>query len=131
MENGPFNRLISLVAFDQSIFAQQKKLELIAAEIEKIQNLKIHVSKQVEQEKLVVQHLKKEVGMRELELRALDDQEAATKERISTVANNREYQVLKRELEEVQQEQLKAEEALIAAWNKHENGQKLSNNKVT
>src|SRR3989344_1432063 len=101
MENGPFNRLISLVAFDQSIFAQQKKLELIAAEIEKIQNLK------------------KEVGMRELELRALDDQEAATKERISTVANNREYQVLKRELEEVQQEQLKAEEALIAAWNKH------------
>ena len=126
MENGPFNNLIALVAFDQSLFTQQKAINNFALEIEKINAQQDALQIQIQKEEQTVRNLKKEVDARELALRELDEKEAISKTHFSSAANNREYQILKRELDDIQAAQVKAEDALVTAWNKLENVQKIS-----
>ncbi len=120
----PFEQFISLVEVDQSINGFHAQ---IAAHEKKIaawqQELQVQQSN-VERVKARYDQNKKEVDAKELEMKSLDQQEADKKARLEQVANHKEYQSIKAEVDQLKKSQHALEDTLIGAWNQLEQSKK-------
>lgn len=124
MTQTPFEQFIALVEVDQKINAlnttissHQKRIEALRTELS--------VNKQVcEKAKNKFDQTRKEVDDKELEMKTLDQQESEKKARLNTVANHKEYQSIKAEIDLLKKKQHDLEEQLMGVWNQLENAKK-------
>lgn len=120
MNGTPFEKFIALVEVDQQINA----LNTIIASLEKqnADNKRIEESHHsiLEKVKNKLHDFRKEVELKELEMKTLDQQESDKKKRLETVANHKEYQSIKIEIDQLKKEQHALEDGLMAAWNQLE-----------
>ncbi|MFT6765554.1 MAG: putative nucleic acid-binding Zn-ribbon protein [Alteromonas naphthalenivorans] len=124
MSKSPFDLFIDLITFDQILHKKEKEIIHLEGEIELIEDQLELSKKQFVEEKKALYDLRKNVDMQELEMKTLDEKAKKVQERYSIASNNREYIALKSETEDIQNEQMAAEEKLIAVWNTLENAQK-------
>ena len=124
MNDTPFERFISLVQIDLKINALNQSNQ--ALEKENQESMRIDESNHTVLEKVKhkLHDMRKEVDQKELEMKSLDLQEAEKKRRLEQVANHKEYQLLKAEIDQLKQAQHDLEEGLMAAWNQLENVKK-------
>ncbi len=126
MNGTPFEQFIALVQVDQKI----NSLNALIASLEK--NNKDNRAQEataqhaLELVKNKLHDMKKEVDSQELEMKILDQQEADKKYKIDHVANHKEYQLLKNEIDKIKIDQHNLEEGLMTAWNQLENARKES-----
>ncbi len=124
MSKNPFDLFINLITFDQTLYEKEKEIIDLETEIEVLEDQIDPFKELFQKEQAKLHDLKKEVDMQELEMKTLDEKGKAVQERFAVSSNNKEYIALKKETEEVQQQQMDAEAQLITAWNNLENAQK-------
>lgn len=117
MNQTPFEQFIALVQVDQKINGFHSAI----ADLEK-QNAadkKVEESNRVELEKIKTKlhDTRKEVDAKELEMKTLDLQETEKKARLDKVANHKEYQSIKDEIDQLKKAQHALEDLLMTAWN--------------
>src|SRR5579859_555324 len=117
MNSQPFQRFIDLITYDQTIHVVEKEIKALEKEIAEL-NSKI---KEFEQELSASQELwhdaQKEVALKELEMKALDDLEKEAQKKIDSAQNQKEYVSLKKEIDNLKTKQHEFEDTLIQAWN--------------
>jgi len=123
-ETRPFDSFIDLISFDQKLHMHEldiKKQERVIAGLEEEKEL---LDSELELAKGALHDARKEVDEKELEMKDLESQEADKKKRMEQVANQKEYQSIKHELESIGARQLALEDVLVLAWNQLEVTQK-------
>lgn len=128
MNGTPFEQFIALVQVDQKINALNKSI----VSLEK-KNKDNHIQEEQHQKSLEavkekLHEMRKEVDSQELEMKILDQQESEKKNKLDNVANHKEYQLLKSEIDKLKQDQHNLEENLMTAWNQLENAKKEFDN---
>lgn len=124
MTQTPFEKFIALVEVDQKINSLNNQ---IAAHRKKIADLvQESQSHLLAHEKIKEKYelTRKEVDAKELEMKILDQQESEKKVKLDHVANHREYQSIKAEIDLLKKSQHDLEESLIGVWNQLENTKK-------
>ncbi len=124
MSNNPLKHLIDLVKFDSQFVQlerQKKQLEGQLSDLD-IQLKSNQHTLEVVKQKVVTQ--RKELDQNELRVKALDAQETDKKHKLETVTNQKQYQSLKSEIAILKEQQRVLEDAIIAAWNSHDNAKK-------
>lgn len=124
MNGTPFEQFIALVQVDQKI--NSLNASIVSLEKKNKENLaqeELH-KHALESVKNKLHDMKKEVDSQELEMKILDQQEADKKNKLDNVANHKEYQLLKNEIDKIKQDQHNLEEGLMVAWNQLENARK-------
>ncbi|CAN5192611.1 N/A [soil metagenome] len=124
MTQTPFEQFIALVEVDQKINSLNN---LIATHQKTIADLHKESQTHASAHEKVTNHyeqMRKEVDSKELEMKILDQQEAEKKIKLDNVANHREYQSIKAEVDLLRKSQHDLEESLISAWNQLENSKK-------
>lgn len=124
MTQTPFEKFIALVEVDQKINSLNNQ---IAAHRKKIADLgQESQSHLLSHEKIKEKYelTRKEVDAKELEMKILDQQESEKKVKLDQVANHREYQSIKAEIDLLKKSQHDLEESLISIWNQLENTKK-------
>jgi predicted nucleic acid-binding Zn-ribbon protein len=118
MTLNPFEQFIALVHVDQKINTLQASINKIDKEREqRAQGDLAHKNiLSISREK--VHAAKKEVDAQELEMKILDEKEREKKNNLERIANYKEYQSLKAEVDAVKTAQHNLEEGLIGAWNR-------------
>ena len=124
MKERPFKLFIDLVFFDQKIRSLLREMEGIEYEIGNLEAQQKKETQDIEAEKNKVVALRKKIDEQELELKELDQLERDKKQLLEKIANYKEYQSVKTEVESIQQAQLNQEQAVLAAWNNLEEAQK-------
>ncbi len=124
MKERPFKSFIDLVSFDQEIRSLLREMEGIEYEIGNLEARQKKATQDIEAEKNKVVALRKKVDEQELELKELDQLERDKKQLLEKIANYKEYQSVKTEVESIQQAQLNQEQAVLSAWNNLEEAQK-------
>lgn len=124
MSKSPFDLFIELITFDQTLYQKEKKIIALETEVEELEDQRDASRDFFEKEQAKLHDLKKEVDVQELEMKMLDEKSKEIQKRFSEASNNKEYIALKKETEEIQQQQMDSENQLIAAWNNLENAQK-------
>lgn len=124
MTQTPFEQFIALVEVDQEINSLNSSLSTHQKKIDALRT-ELSVNKQVcEKAKIKFEQTRKEVDDKELEMKVLDQQEKEKKGRLDTVANHKEYQSIKTEIDQLKKEQHELEERLMSVWNQLENAKK-------
>lgn len=124
MTQTPFEQFIALVEVDQEINSLNSSLSTHQKKIDALRT-ELSVNKQVcEKAKIKFEQTRKEVDDKELEMKVLDQQEKEKKGRLDTVANHKEYQSIKTEIDQLKKEQHELEEQLMSVWNQLENAKK-------
>lgn len=124
MTQTPFEQFIALVEVDQKINGLNNQ---IASLRQKISRLNQESQSQLLAHQKVKEHyekMRKEVDAKELEMKSLDQQESEKKIKLDQVANHKEYQSIKSEIDVLKKAQHELEESLIAVWNQLENSKK-------
>lgn len=124
MSDHPFQAFIELISLDQDIRTVHREIIQIQQSTEKYLAEKQEVVGRLDQFKQHVHELRKMVDTQELEMKELDQQEKAQKDRLDSVGNVKEHQALKKEIERFKREQHEAEVTLMSIWNKLEIAQK-------
>jgi len=124
MSKSPFDLFIDLIIFDQDLHKKEKEIIALESEVELLEDHLEYGKKKIENDKLSLHDIRKEVDMQELNMKTLDEKGKKVQERFALASNNKEYIALKKESEESQIEQMAAEEKLISIWNNLENAQK-------
>lgn len=131
MTQTPFEQFIALVEVDQKINSLNNQ---IAAHKKKITDLQKESQSHLlalEKVKERYEHTRKEVDSKELEMKILDQQEAEKKLKLDQVANHKEYQSVKAEIDALKKSQHDLEESLIGVWNQLENSKKELDSSTT
>lgn len=120
----PFQKLIDLVKFDreaitlnQNISAAKKDLDLLVKQKEELL-----VSQETAKKNLL--NFEKEVHLQELRMKELQEKESAKKELLAQLANPKEQQALKKEIDALNRSQQIYETDLVNSWNKLETAKK-------
>jgi predicted nucleic acid-binding Zn-ribbon protein len=118
MNPNPFEQFIALVNVDQKINTLQASITKINKEREQhVQLDRAHkAALSTSHEKVLA--AKKEVDAQELEMKILDEKEREKKSHLEHIANYKEYQSLKTEIDTLKKTQHQLEEGLIGAWNR-------------
>ena len=124
MEKTPFSHFIDLIAFDQSILVLEKEVSKLVELIKTVEATLVSLDEEYEKEKLLIHNLRKIVDEHELEMRSLDEQEKAARERSERATTTKEYQSFKKECDQFKNLQHEHEEVLMAAWNTFEGAKK-------
>jgi len=124
MNETPFEQFIALVQVDQKINALRSSI--VSLQLKNKENQQAdHVQMQaVEKAKQKLHDMRKEVDSKELEMKILDQQESEKKQKLDNVANHKEYQGIKTEIDRLKHAQHELEEGLITAWNQLDNAKK-------
>ncbi len=130
MEKTPFSHFIDLIAFDQSILVLEKEVSKLVEVIKKTESTLLVLDEESEKERLFVHDLRKSVDVHELEMRSLDEQVKAARERSARATTTKEYQSFKKECDQLKNLQHEQEEVLMAAWNAFEAAQKSFDSKM-
>jgi predicted nucleic acid-binding Zn-ribbon protein len=130
MSSNPFYAFIELVQFDQKLNESHKEIKDLQSQIESLQKEQLFLAKQLTQAQDQYRHMKKEVDEKELEMKVLDDMEAAKKKLLEQTSDHKIYQVIKSEIASIKRKQHGLEEQLVKVWNAAENAQKDWQSKV-
>jgi predicted nucleic acid-binding Zn-ribbon protein len=124
MTQTPFEKFIALVEVDQKINFLNNQIATHRKKIaDLVQESQSHL---LAHEKIKEKYelTRKEVDAKELEMKILDQQESKKKVKLDHVANHREYQSIKAEIDLLKKSQHDLEGSLIGAWNQLENTKK-------
>ncbi len=124
MSDHPFSAFINLISLDQEIRAIHEKIAQLKQESDSHLGQKQELSDRFAQFKQHVHDLRKKMDEQELEMKGLDEQERAKKEQLDLVKNMKEYQPLKKTIDQLKQAQHQAESQLMTIWNKLDVAQK-------
>lgn len=124
MSQHPFTAFIDLVSLDQTIRSLHESKKNLQTETEVLLVQKQNLVDRLEQFKRHVHDLKKQVHEHEFSINEVDAKEKKKKEQLETVQSNKEYQLLKKEIDRLKQEQHDTESVLMEIWNKLEVAQK-------
>jgi predicted nucleic acid-binding Zn-ribbon protein len=125
MNENPLSKLLDLVNFDQELLSIQSKIDKLKLELE-------HDNKEMYECKIGLVRVekgafeaKKIVDNFELEMKSLDQEEKDRIKKLEASSNQREYESLNKEIEQLKKKQHDLEEELLAAWKKleHENAE--------
>ncbi len=125
MKTTPFSRFIRLIEFDQSVITLEKELAIADNAFEQLRQTLETLTSDIEKERAHVRDLRKNVDAQELHMKTLDQDEKVARERATLALTPREYQGLKKESDNLKQQQHEHEEVLMAAWNSLEQAQKM------
>ncbi len=120
MSEHPLQSFIELVSFDQATYALEDSVQQLEKEIELLEKTSEDLSSG---STLLVHRMKdarKEVEQVELNMKTLDQQEIEEKKRLEKVANQKEYQLIMREIDTLKRQQHDYENTLLVSWNKLE-----------
>ncbi|MEX0940901.1 MAG: hypothetical protein WDZ41_06095 [Candidatus Babeliales bacterium] len=120
MNENPLQRLISLVTFDQELLSIQRNIEILQKELEKSQDEMQLCQVALERAKIHRRDIRKEVDIKELTMKELDDLEKTKRLQQDAASNQREYESLAKEIQQLKKKQHDLEEDLIGAWKKLE-----------
>lgn len=124
MTQTPFEKFIALVEVDQKINSLNNQIATHRKKIADLgQESQAHLLAH-EKIKEKYEQTRKEVDAKELEMKILDQQESEKKIKLDQVANHREYQSIKSEIDLLKKSQHDLEESLISIWNQLENTKK-------
>lgn len=124
MQKNSLDLFINLIAFDQSLIKTEKEIKETIDSMALCNKEKEALSIAIQKNSEEVKALKKEVDLKELDMRTLDEKEKQCKERLAGTSNDKEYQAIKREMDMYKQQQHEDEDALVAIWNSYELAQK-------
>ena len=131
MEDHPFLRFINLVTFDQKIQSLENKKLDIEREIADLKKQEDESVRDVEDLRNRIFQLKKRVDEQELEMKILDQKEKDKKKHLEHLADYKDYQAIKSEMETIQRAQVEQEKNVLDAWNQLENAQQSFDKKNT
>jgi predicted nucleic acid-binding Zn-ribbon protein len=123
MSDNPFLRFIDLVTFDQKIQSLENDIVALDTQIidsKKQEDMLAHDLDDIHKR---VNQLKKRVDEQELEMKDLDQKEKSKKQLLDRLADYKEYQGIKAEIEAIQRIQVEQEQLVLDAWNQLENAQ--------
>jgi uncharacterized protein len=123
MSDHPFLRFIDLVNFDQKLQSLENEKKVISAEISALQEHKKQYAHDLEEGNKRVFQFKKRVDEQELEMKSLDQKEQEKKRKLEHLADYKEYQAIRAEIETVQRMQVEREQLVLDAWNQLEQAQ--------
>ena len=117
MNETPFEQFIALVQVDQNINTLRETITSLTNQNQQTENVDKSNNENLEKIKTKLHDIRKEVDSKELEMKILDDQEADKKKRLDQVANHKEYQSIKNEIDQLKKAQHALEDTLVKAWN--------------
>ncbi len=120
----PFAQFIELVQVDQKINGLQVTIQQLLKKNQEKTALSESFQASLALVKNRLHEVHKEVNARELEMKTLDEQEAQKKDQLEKVANHKEYQGIKSEIDKLKKAQHDLEEILIEKWNRLETHKK-------
>lgn len=123
MSDHPFLRFIDLVNFDQKIHSLENEKKAIVSEIDAFKEQTKEYARDLDEMNQRIFQFKKKVDEQELEMKSLDHKEKEKKQKLEHLADYKEYQAIKAEIETVQHMQLEQEQHVLDAWNQLENAQ--------
>ncbi len=123
-EQHPLQSFIDLVTFDQELVTLETEVKKLEHEVADAKGKFFQIEQSLEQAKQRVYDARKEVDHKELEMKELEAQRSATKERLENVKNAKEYQAVKSEAEKLKTQQSQLDEVLLGVWQKFEAAQK-------
>lgn len=121
MERDPFKLFIDLVTFDQEILNANKEIDTLKGNLSLLENEALSFDTKLQMLKNILLTAKKDVNEKELRMKELDEKEKETKHKLDSISNQKEYLLLKKELEKIQHTQHSLEPDLVNSWNKLEN----------
>ena len=124
MEKSSFELFLDLITFDQSLHETEKKLAAALAHLTQVKKVQEGIVTRHEAVRTHVHSLKKEVDVKEREMKELDSQEKSAKARLGAISNQKEYQALKDEALVLKKKQHDYEATLMTVWNAYETAQK-------
>ena len=123
MSDHPFLRFINLVNFDQKLHARETEKISVDHQITALRKQEQDCDHVISTQKDLILQLKKRVDEQELEMRVLDQREKDKKKQLENLADYKDYQGLKSEVESLQHLQVDQEQRVLDAWNALENAQ--------
>lgn len=130
MSDHPFLRFINLVTFDQKLHSLENQKTTFINEIVALKNQEDNFGSERDEAHKRVLHLKKRVAEHELEMKSLDQREKDKKKHLEHLADYKDYQAIKSELETIQRMQVDQEKNVLDAWNQLENAEQHELKKV-
>jgi predicted nucleic acid-binding Zn-ribbon protein len=130
MSDHPFLRFIDLVNFDQKIHSFETEKKSLISAIESVKKQEEDSARNLDEANKSIFQLKKKVDEQELEMKSLDQKEKEKKQRLERLADYKEYQGIKAEIEAVQQLQVDQEQQVLNAWNQLDSVQHLVQKKT-
>lgn len=134
MNEHPFLRFINLVSFDQKLQSLENNKIAVEKEIAALKKQEDDYAHDLNDLRNRIFSLKKRVDEQELEMKILDAKEKDKKKHLENLADYKDYQAIKIEIETVQRMQIEQEQAVLDAWNQLENAenslQKKTNEQV-
>jgi uncharacterized protein len=124
MSEHPFQAFIDLISFDQKTVETEVTIQQLQEEIGRYKTEIALFNDQLDTYKQAAYDLRKEVDGHELYMKEADHQEALAKKRLETVANQKEYQSIRKEIENLKNKQFGFEEIILETWNKLEVAQR-------
>jgi predicted nucleic acid-binding Zn-ribbon protein len=123
MSDHPFLRFIDLVNFDQKLQSLENQKKSILSEISALKEQEKEYARDSDEMNKRVFQFKKNVDEQELEMKSLDQKEKEKKQRLEHLADYKEYQAIKVEIEAIQRMQVNQEQFVLDAWHQLENTQ--------
>jgi len=124
MKNGSFDRFIELITFDQSLYQAEKQIVNLQSEVDYLSDVLKALLNKFQADKDRVRFLQKDVDIKELEMKELDEQEKKARTRLTEVSNEKEHKAVKDEIAHFKKKQHDYESTLMEVWNTFENAQK-------
>ena len=123
MSDHPFLRFINLVNFDQKLQSLENQKIVVEKEISALKLQEEEHARDLQALHNRVLQLKKRVDEQELEMNALDQKEKEKKKHLEHLADYKDYQAIKSDVESIQRMQVEQEKIVLDAWNQLENAQ--------
>lgn len=120
----PFHQFIELVQVDQKINGLKENAQQLLQKNNEKKEFEHANQLALTAVKNKLHEVTKEVHEKELEMKTLDEQESQKKEQLERVANHKEYQAIKGEVDKLKKMQHELEEVLIEKWNRLETTKK-------
>jgi predicted nucleic acid-binding Zn-ribbon protein len=130
MENHPFSRFINLVTFDQKIQSLENQKIALQNEISAVKQQENESLRDIEDMRNRIFQSKKRVDEQELEMKVLDQKEKDKKKHLENLADYKDYQAIKSEIEHIQRLQYEQEKNVLDAWHQLENAQQSLDKKT-
>lgn len=120
MNELPLVRLIELVAFDQQVLAQEREVQQSDALLKDIEIKLKQLHEELDNTKNAWLKARRMVDEKELEMKALDDREKEAQRKLDVLQNPKEYAPLKKEIDQLKEQQHAFEQILIQTWQEAE-----------
>ncbi len=127
MNDQLLRNFIALVSFDTAVQGLEREAKSAEEKIKNLHEQKQSLNKTLDDEKNLVNKLRKEVDGLELRMKEFDSHEAEAKKKLEDVTNPKQYSALKAELDHVHNEQRALEIQIINAWDLLDSTQKKFN----